>query len=194
MKKTIIVSSVLLVMATASFAQTEIASVKKQEKATRHQLREEKKEARLVKKEEELKEPTYMAAQQFSIDFPDATDIHWSKKDFEKASFMQNGKKLSAFYDFNSKLIGTVSDASFDELPAAAKKHIARYYPGYTPQAVILFDDNESNATDMILYDTRFKDADNYFVEMTKGGKNIVLMVSLPSDVSYFTNMNGKVR
>lgn len=188
-----IVSGALLVMATASFAQTEIASVKKQEKVTRHQLREEKKEARLVKKEENIKEPDYMTARQFSIDFPNATDVNWSKKDFEKASFMENGKKLSAFYDFNSKLIGTVRDASFDGLPEAAKKHIARYYPGYTPQAVILFDDNESNATDMILYDTRFNDADNYFVEMRKGDKNIVLMVSLPGEVSYFTNMNGRV-
>lgn len=194
MKKTIIISSALIVIATASFAQSEIASVKKQEKVTRHELREEKKEARQVKKEEDLKEPSYMTAQQFAIDFPNATDVHWSKKDFEKASFMQDGKKLSAFYDFESKLIGTVSDASFDGLPDAAKKHIARYYPGYTPQAVILFDDNEYNPTDMILYDTRFDDADNYFVELKKGDKNIVVMVSLAGEVSYFTNMNGKVR
>lgn len=191
MKKTIIVGSMLLITGTASFAQTGLAVVKKDEKNTRHELREEKKEAREVKKEIALTSPDYNTAQQFMRDFPDAKDVHWSKKDFEKASFLdKNGKRLYAFYDYYSQLIGTVSDATYDGLPAAAKKSIARYYPGYTPQAVILFDDNEDNTTDMILYERRFEDADNYFVEMAKGDKKIVLMVSMDGEVSYFTNMN----
>ena len=192
MKRIIIAGSALFFAATTSFAQTDYASLNRNEITASHSVKPDRKEIRMARREEALKEATYATAEQFNSDFPDASNVHWSRKEFEKATFWQGGKKLSAFYDFDSQLIGTVSDVNMDDLPAIAKAHIRRFYPGFVPQAAILFDDNEFNESDMVLYERQFEDADNYFVEMAKGKKKIVLKVDMAGDVSYFTNMKEK--
>jgi hypothetical protein len=192
MKRIIIAGSVLLFATTASFAQTDFASVNNNGGTVHYVSKSNRKEIRMARREEALKEPTWSTAEQFDRDFPDASNVHWSRKEFEKATFTENGKKLSAFYDFDSQLIGTVSDVNMNDLPAIAQNHIRRYYPGFTPQAAILFDDNEFNESDMILYERQFNDADNYFIEMAKGNKKIVLKVGMNGDVSYFTRMKEK--
>ncbi len=58
-------------------------------------------------------------------------------------------------------------------------------YKDYTIGPVVFYDDNEANSTDMILYGEQFEDADNYFVELSKGTKKIVVQVS-PEGVVYF--------
>lgn len=75
------------------------------------------------------------------------------------------------------------------DLPLSAQKQIARQYKDYTVQKVIFFDDNEAVDTDMILYGSQFDDADNYFVELTKDNKSVVLQVSTEGLVGYFTGV-----
>ena len=48
----------------------------------------------------------------------------------------------------------------------------------------MFFDDNEWNETDMILYGNQFADADNYFVELKKDNKEIILQVNPIGNVS----------
>jgi len=71
-------------------------------------------------------------------------------------------------------------------LPENAQKRIKKEYPGYDATAVIKFDDNEANDMDMILYGMSFNDADNYFVELNKDNKIIVVKVDMEGQVSYF--------
>lgn len=40
----------------------------------------------------------------------------------------------------------------------------------------------------MILYGQQFADEDNYFVELVKGSKKIVLRSNMAGDVSFFSN------
>ena len=133
--------------------------------------------------------PTYQTEQQFEIDFPGATNVTWYTKDMEEASFTFNGQSIRAFYDNDDKLIGTVTDASYSDLPATAVKQIEKYYKGYTPQRVILFDDNEYNDSPMSLYGSVFDDEDNYFVEMQHAGETIILQVNMRGDVGFFKEM-----
>jgi DUF1365 family protein len=42
---------------------------------------------------------------------------------------------------------------------------------------------------DMILYGNTFDDADNYFVELKKDNKAVVVKVDLAGYVSFFTDM-----
>ena len=93
---------------------------------------------------------------------------------------------MTAFYDSNSNLVGTTQPESFKDLPDRGQKEIKKHYKNYTVSQVIFFKDNEMVDTNMVLYDTPFEDADNYFAELTKGNDKIVVEISPEGNVSYF--------
>src|ERR1700730_6218748 len=62
---------------------------------------------------------------QFTNDFPGATNVHFeSTRDFDKISFMQGTKEITAYYDYQSQLIGTTEKKAFTDLPPNAQKEI----------------------------------------------------------------------
>ena len=81
-------------------------------------------------------------------------------------------------------------DKTFSDLPASAQKQINKEYKDYTIEKVIFFDDNEDVDTDMILYGSQFDDADNYFVELRKDNKDVVLQVTMDGLVGYFAGID----
>lgn len=123
----------------------------------------------------------------FYADFGDQ-DVTWRRtRSYDEATFMQNGKQLSAYYDADASLIGTVAPATFTELPAGAQKEIQKQYKGYDIGSVILFDDNEYNSSDMMFYGSTAADEDNYFVELKKNDRMVILQVNMEGEVSFFT-------
>src|SRR5258708_1903292 len=75
---------------------------------------------------------------QFALDFPDATNIQFKKtKDFDEVSFTQKGIRMTAYYDFNSLLVGTIHNGSFSDLPVSAQKNIVLQYPNYAVTKVL---------------------------------------------------------
>jgi hypothetical protein len=134
---------------------------------------------------------------QFTSDFPDATNIRFEKtKDFDEVNYIQNGRKTMAYYDYNSELVGTIRNRSFRDLPADAQNEIVERYPNYTVVKVLNFkvnSDNESyienDNTDLTLYGNSFEKSSNYFVELKNDNKAIVLMVGLSGEVSFFTTI-----
>ena len=70
------------------------------------------------------------------------------------------------------------------------KLKINKEYKDYTIEKVIFFDDNEDVDTDMILYGSQFDDADNYFVELRKDNKDVVLQVTMDGLVGYFAGID----
>jgi hypothetical protein len=190
MKNVIIIGSILVFTATTAFAQDEMAFNEPVKLFAHKTTKEQKEENRLVRREKTAVTPNYMTNQNFMLDFPNATNVSWKRGEFEEASFTWNGKDRKAFYDYADNLVGTTSAASYSVLPASAQKEIEKYYKGYIPKQVILFDDNEFNDTDMILYGNEFEDEDNYFVEMTNGRKTIVLQVNMEGNVSFFKDIS----
>ncbi|MBO9204883.1 MULTISPECIES: hypothetical protein [Niastella] len=190
MKNVIIIGSLLVFTATTTFAQDEMVYNEPAGFILHKTSKAQREENRLIKREKAAITPNYMTAQQFMVDFPKATNVNWKRTTFEEASFTLNGKEMKAFYDFTNTLIGTTTPASFSDLPASAQKEIEKYYKDYTPQTVILFDDNEYNNSDMILYGNSFEDEDNYFVELTNNNKTIVLQVNMEGLVSYFKDIS----
>lgn len=129
----------------------------------------------------------YLAQTAFYQDFREATDAHWTPgRTMDRVDFVLNGRNLSAYYDQQANLIGTTSQRAWEDLPDRARKEITKRYPGYTPRDVIFFEDNTYNETDMILYDNRFDDADNYFVQLSDGARELVLQVSPEGNISVF--------
>jgi hypothetical protein len=153
-------------------------------------LSKEKKEERRELRKERSKEVSYMSIQNFQGDFPGITPTQWKWIDnFDEATFVKDGQTMSAFYDFEGKLVGTTQDKTFADLPPIAQKYINDKYQGYTPTGVIFYDDNEFNENNMILYNNEYSDEDSYFVEMQKGNERIVLHVKLNGDVLYYTTL-----
>lgn len=181
--KTIITSAFVALLALGTI-QANAQTTAKADKKEHHM---EKKEARKSLRKLEGKEVNEMSKTHFASDFPDATNVTWTRgAQFDEATFTQNGAQQTAYYDYDTNLVGTTSAKTFADIPAAAQKEINKQYKGYNIGAVIQYDDNENNDTDMLYYGTQFEDADHYFVTVSKGGKETILMVGMDGQVSYF--------
>jgi hypothetical protein len=96
---------------------------------------------------------------------------------------------VTAYYDFNSELVGTTTEKTFDDIPMHAKEFIQKHYAGYTPLQVILFHDNEDNDTDMELFNKAFQDENNYFVSMKNDKETVVLKVGMDGRTDFFKKL-----
>jgi hypothetical protein len=178
MKKLFVLSMTFLFAFASLQAQTQKAA--KEPKSERVALR--KLEGNIVNER---------AKSAFSSDFMGATNVQSRRiGTFDEFSFTsKDGQKMKAFYDFDNKLVGTTQPKTFADLPVKAQEQIKKEYKDYTVGPVIFYDDNEANPTDMILYGVQFEDADNYFVELTKGDKKLVLHVSPMGSVFFFADL-----
>lgn len=189
MKKLIILFAASVVTLAAT-AQTQIAQVSKKE--MKHEKRNERKEVRQELKKLEGNEPSYQAQQAFlgNGDFENAQNVKWRRDvHFDVVSFTQDGIDKTAYYDINGELVGTILPKTFNDLPGSAQTWINKHYAGYQRGRVMMYDDNEFNDSDMELYGVQFEDADNYFIELKKGAKDIVLQVSPEGEVFFFADM-----
>lgn len=96
---------------------------------------------------------------------------------------------MKAYYDFDSKLVGTTCMKTFADLPAGAQKEIKTRYNGYTIGPVVFFEDNAANETDMMYLGTQFEDADNYFVELSKDNKTVLYQVNSHGELFFFKEL-----
>lgn len=193
--KTLIIATLAITLTTAAFAQTssDYAVVKKDMKETNKEessIKKEKAAERKALRKLEGKQASYQAKQQFAQDFDNVSNVEWKRTNyFDEATFTKDGHTMTAFYDYNNQLVGTTEVKAFTDLPASAQNTINKKYKDYSIQKVIMFDDNENNETDMLLYGHQFDDADNYFVELQKDNKAIILQVDMAGEVLYFTTM-----
>ncbi len=192
MKNIIIVSAITLGFAISMTAQTDkethlkkdMKNLDKREAAIKKEKQEVRKELRKLEGEEVSAE----AKQHFDTDFIATTDARWERTaHFDEVAYTKDGQMSKAYYDTDTKLVGTTSNRTFEELPAKAQKTINRKYRSYKSGDVILFHDNEFNRSNMVLYNQQFIDNNNYFVEMKSENKRIVLRVNMEGDVFYFT-------
>lgn len=187
MKKITFLAALSLVILTAASTQAQSTSSLQKEKNERH------KEKKAIRKEEHKireGEVGYQTQQQFARDFPGAKNMAFSRfQNVDEVRFMMNGTAEKAYYDNDSKLIGTVLPQKTSDLPKGALNHIQKDYKKFSIVRVIMFDDNESNESDMWLYGHQFEDRDNYFVEIADGAKKEVLQVNMEGDVSFFSEI-----
>jgi hypothetical protein len=138
----------------------------------------------------ELKNFSNQTLANFYSDFGYIPISNWEITDqFDKISFKENNVLYTAYYDSNSELVGTISNASVEDLPAHALRDINKKYKGYTLGNVIFYDDNESNQTDMMYYGQQFNDEDKYFVELQNDKEKIVVQVNTVGEVSFFSTL-----
>jgi len=164
------------------------------QKTGKEQAKETKKEAKKERVALRKLEGTMVSDKSkraFDADFNGATNVQSKRVDaFDEFSFTtKDGQKMKAFYDYNNVLVGTTQVQTTADIPANGLQEIKEKYKDYVIGSVVYFDDNEANETDMIMWGMQFDDADNYFVELSKGTKKIVVKVSPEGTVSFFKEL-----
>lgn len=201
MKQLIILFAAAMILSAAVNAQTDDATIKSNEVAVKSDLASLNQKEKLIKNEKagerkelrKLKETEvrYQSREEFFRNFGDVANASWERNDnFDEVTFTKDGLVKEAYYDIDSKLVGTTMTKSFEDLPAEAQKFINKKYKGYTKGKVIFFDDNERNDTDMVLFGSVFDDEDTYFVELKNDDKAFILRANLAGDVNYFRALN----
>ena len=189
MKKLVILS--MMVTLLLPLSQVKAESVKTKElkseiKTTKKDLRLERKELNTLR-DQGVSELT---KDSFYKNFGDVTNVTWKQiGPLAEATYTKDGKQTKAFFDFNNDLVGTSSTKSFAAIPQSAQRTIRKNYGKYKVGPVIFFKDNENNDSDMLLWDTPFTSADNYFVELKKPHDNIIVQVNPDGNVSFFKQL-----
>lgn len=191
MKKFLFISATLLAITGISQAQVAVAPAPENNQQSTASVKQpingkkHKKEPRQL----DRSEVSSMAKNNFMADFPGASNAAWTHgKYFDEVSFLQKGIALTAYYDYMSMLVGSTSVKTVNDLPAGAQKQLQKQWlaKGYTVDKVILFDDNEANETNMVLYNNAFDDQDNYFIELHNGTRAIILQSDMEGLLGFF--------
>jgi hypothetical protein len=196
MKKLPILSMIVLFVMTFNHLSGQSVVKKELKSEIKNEKEDVKKEKKVIKTERvalhklEGKEVSMASKNAFYVDFGDLKNVTWKRTSyFDEATFIKDGKEVKAYYDLNSKLVGTSSFAKFADLPQNAQKEIKEKYKDYSIGDVVFFDDNEANETDMLLYDVQFEDEDNYFVKLSKSNKSIVVQVNPRGEIFFFKEL-----
>jgi hypothetical protein len=129
----------------------------------------------------------------FYEQFGNVQDVQWVRQDyFDMATFTRDGQQMKAYFDNDGELVGTSIQTNMKALPMKAQLEIAKKYGGYTVGDVILYDDNNEQISDIILFGTQMESADNYFVELKKDSKRVILEVSPEARVTLFKELKDR--
>jgi hypothetical protein len=190
MKKLFVLSAAAFFLNATVNAQSEVGSVKNEKTKLKKEKAKEEKKARMALRRLKGKEVSNESKTAFYNDFGNIPVTKWERTtNFDEATFTKDGQVMKAYYDGESKLVGTTTQKTFADIPVSAQKLINKKYKGYRTGDVIFFDDNEKNETDMIMYRMQFDDADNYFVDMKKDAKEVILKVDMGGNVSFFKQL-----
>lgn len=131
-----------------------------------------------VKKTEKTAVVAYTVKNQFDATFDDAKDVNWTiTNNTQKATFIQNDVKKTAFYNLQGEYLGVTQDVDYRAVGAKAQKAIADKYIGYQVGEVIKLETNDSAAN---------FDQTAYFVDLKNNAEEILVRVTPSSDVYFF--------
>ena len=108
----------------------------------------------------------------FNFEIKKTSNLSWTEnKQYTRASYIVNNKKMEAFYSLGGELIGTSETISLEELPANAKKSFAKKYEGYTVKEVLRFEGAEESA---------------YYISAENEKESVYLKVDKDNSISVF--------
>jgi hypothetical protein len=180
------VSSVFAQSKEKAYYKREIARLDKQEAMLNKQKLANKAALRKLMGSEVSKD----SKDQFEVDFGQVSDVQWERAPrMDEGTFMKDGVMTTAYYNTDNKLVGTTCVKTFTDLPLNAQTEINDNYKSYTVGDVLMFDGKDNVNTYVTLYNQEFLNADNYFVELRKDNKKLVMEVNMAGDVTFFTRL-----
>jgi hypothetical protein len=125
---------------------------------------------------------SYTVVNEFNASFADAKNITWSvTREFQKASFILNGVKSTAFYNQQGQFVALTMDVDAKAIPAKAKAEIAEKYKGYSVEGVIVVQNNTELNPDA--------EETGYFVELKSGSKQILVKINSDLHTEFYTEV-----
>lgn len=107
-------------------------------------------------------------------DLVGAKDVIWSKTGkFQKASFIKDGARMTAFYNWQNELIATTQIVDVTELPAKAIGNLVKYFPDNKMGEIVRYKNDETV----------------YFVNLTNEKEDFIVKVDGSNNVSYFKRL-----
>jgi len=155
-------------------------------KEKRIELRTEHKEMRKLA----VNNVSNFTMKSFTSDFGENSIVSWTKTDlYNLATFNKDGQDMTAFYDFNGRLLGSSVNKLFEDLPLRGQKSISNSYGKYAVQSVILYDFKNQSDLQMILSNGQYVDSKNYFVQLSNGKSKIIVQVDLAGQVYFLDKL-----
>lgn len=122
---------------------------------------------------------SYTVLNQFTSDFADAKNIEWTiNKNFQKADFIANNTKMTAFYNLQGEFVALTQDIDAKAIPAKAQKEIDEKYKGYTVSEVILVQNNTDLNSDA--------DESAYFVDLKNDTKEVLVKITPEAHIAFY--------
>jgi hypothetical protein len=122
---------------------------------------------------------SYAVQQEFTTDFAGAENVTWTvTKNCQKADFVIDGAKKTAFYNLNGDFLGTTQVIGYNAIPAKTQKLIADEYKGFVASGVIVYQANEA-VNDEI-------DPTSYFVDLKSSNHELLVRVTSNGKIDFF--------
>jgi hypothetical protein len=122
---------------------------------------------------------SYTVQKEFNADFAGAQKVVWTvTKNCQKADFIIDGVRKTAFYDFDGDFLGTTQVIGYNAIPAKSQKLIADSYKGYTAGNVIVYQANEAIKSDI--------DPTSYFVDLKSSTHEVLVRVTETGSIEFF--------
>lgn len=101
-------------------------------------------------------------------------NVIWTKSaKFNKASYIKDGARMTAFYNWQNQLIATTQIIEVTELPAKAIQNLVKYFPGNKMGEIVRYKNDETV----------------YFVNLTNEKEDFIVKVDDGNNVSYFKKL-----
>ncbi|MBS1533047.1 MAG: hypothetical protein JSU01_22290 [Bacteroidetes bacterium] len=125
---------------------------------------------------------SYTVVNEFNADFAGAKNVTWTvSKDFQKANFILNGVKTTAFYNHEGEFVAVTMNVDAKAIPAKAKAEIADKYNGYDVAGVIVVQNNTELNPEA--------DETAYFVDLKNESKEILVKITPSLHTEFYTEV-----
>jgi len=122
---------------------------------------------------------SYTVLNQFNADFADAANVIWTVNgNFQKADFISNDVKKTAFYNLKGEFVALTQDVDAKAVPAAAQKEINEKYKGYSVNEVIVVQNNTDLNPDA--------DETAYFVDLKSDVKEVLVKITPEAHIQFY--------
>jgi hypothetical protein len=103
-----------------------------------------------------------------------AKEVTWTKTaKFKKASFLKDGARMTAFYNWQNELIATTQIVDITDLPAKAISNLVKFFPDNKMGEIVRYKNDETV----------------FFVNLTNEKEDFIVKVDEGSNVSYFKRL-----
>jgi len=140
--------------------------------------------------EEKEKEASYFAQNNFQAKFQDAKEVKWTVgNNYQKASFVLDGIKKSAFFNQQGDFIATTEYIKADKLPADSQQKLKKQYKDYSVAEILKYDVEDSQDAHLFMLTGRTYASTVYFASLKKKDSQIVVKIEPGNDISFFKNL-----